>query len=209
MITYHRKTQFHTTLKHRYWSEAVKIMSRICQEAETAIDNTSRFKQIHEAIQDFDRTKRKGFKNVRIDSKDLAMAAAVVHMATSIDAALILVVSQYIPKSQRKNRVHVVPYGRHILTRSIAAMRPNSPILYATDIENTHGASQIMMHRGVQPLLLTDDVLKSNKALLRETFEMGKRMGVCMPGDPVIVVSREDLDDGRPSVPAVKIVAVE
>ena len=42
-------------------------------------------------------------------------------------------------------------------------MRPNSPILYATDIENTHGASQIMMHRGVQPLLLTDDVLKSNE----------------------------------------------
>ena len=96
-----------------------------------------------------DRSKRKDFKDVRLDSTDLAMAAAVVHMATSIEAALILVVSQYVPKSQRKSRVHVVPYGRHILTRSIAAMRPNSPILYATDIENTHGASQIMMHRGV------------------------------------------------------------
>lgn len=197
------------TAKGAYWSEAVEIMSRICREAETAIDNTSRFKQIHEAIQEYDRSKRKDFKDVRLDSKDLAMAAAVVHMATSIEAALILVVSQYVPKSQRKSRVHVVPYGRHILTRSIAAMRPNSPILYATDIENTHGASQIMMHRGVQPLLLPGDVLQSNKDLLRETFEMGKRMGVCKSGDPVIVVSREDLEDGRPAVPAVKVVAVE
>ena len=34
-------------------------------------------------------------------------------------------------------------------------------------------------------------------------------MGVCKSGDPVIVVSREDLEDGRPAVPAVKVVAVE
>ena len=40
------------TAKGAYWSEAVEIMSRICREAETAIDNTSRFKQIHEAIQE-------------------------------------------------------------------------------------------------------------------------------------------------------------
>jgi len=196
------------TAKGSYWSEAVKIMSRICQEAETAIDNTTRFKQIHEAIVEYDRLKRKTL-NIPTQSKDLAMAAAIVHMATSVDAAMILVVSQYVPKSQTKRHMHIVPYGRHILTRSIAAMRPDSPILYATENENTHGASQIMMHRGVQPLLLPAKVLESHKDLLHATFEMGKRMGVCVPGDPVIVVSREDLEDGQPAVPAVKIVAVE
>ena len=72
-----------------------------------------------------------------------------------------------------------------------------------------------MMYRGVQPLLAPRDVFQCPMELLKETFRMGKRMGVCKNGDNVVVVSREDISGATKGVgtlsgvPTVRIVTVD
>lgn len=139
------------TAKGNFPFDAVDVMGKICREAETAIDNEARFVQLQRAIVRRDQEARQEItvhsdKETIQQSKDLAVAAAAVHMANQLGAALILIISQFDPMSSSTPET----YGKHVLTRSVASLRPNSPILYATVSENVRGASQIMMHRGIQ-----------------------------------------------------------
>ena len=196
------------TAKGKYPEEAVAIMGHICREAERAIDNPTRFAQLEPEIVR-EEIKRSASST---PSKDLALAAATVHMSNQANASMIVILSQF-DRSLRDSSNS--SYGKHYLSRSVAALRPSAPIIYATDTKNTRGASQIMMYRGVQPLLAPRDIARCPMGLLKETFRMGKRMGVCKDGDNVVVVSREDVsgaskaDGTLAGVPTARIVTVE
>eukprot|EP00940_MAST-03C_sp_MAST-3C-sp2_P003072 g3072.t1 len=198
------------TAKGKYPFEAVEIMSKICREAEMAIDNSTRFKQLEPEI------RRENMRSTGMSrpTQSVAIGAAAVHLSNQCGASMIVILSQFDPILHEND---ASLYGQHEISRSVASLRPNAPIVYATDIANTRGASQIMMYRGVQPLLVPTETFRCATTLLEETFAMGKRMGVCQDGDQVVVISREDIDhptDGRQrsghlnALPTVRVVTV-
>jgi pyruvate kinase len=104
---------------------------------------------------------------------DSALASATVAAAEERDAAAIMVLT-----------------SQGVLPRLISAYRPNVPILAFCD--NTKVAKQLMLHRGVHPIHVGDELINTPTAKRGvRAIQYAKQFGMVQEGDNVVVVARE------------------
>ena len=155
------------TAKGEFPLEAVKIMGKICQEAETVIDYTTLARDIalhHAAFEERLVECSNGAHNVSAASDAISAAASLA--SSSVKASAIVVLSE----------------SGHT-ARDVARFRVPVPIIAVTQSDTV--ARQLNLSRGIFPVLSST----SEMGRMREIgVEFGKVLGLLEDGDGVVVV---------------------
>ncbi|EED94965.1 predicted protein, partial [Thalassiosira pseudonana CCMP1335] len=106
------------------------------------------------------------------NSVDGALAKSAVTAAEERDAAAIVVLTSH-----------------GVLPRLISAYRPNIPILAFCD--STKVAKQLMLHRGIHPIHVGNDIINNVPTVKRpaRAIQYAKQFGMVQEGDNVVVVT--------------------
>jgi len=154
---------------------AVKVMSKICSEAESAIDHYDLFKNI--------------MKNTPIPMSPLeSLASSAVRTAHKVRASLIIVITK-----------------EGVTARLVAKYRPSVPVLtVAIPVLTTDSltwmcsgegpARQTLITRGLIPVLAEGSTRATDSdttdEILNSAMEHAKRIGYCSPGDCIVALHK-------------------
>ena len=142
------------TAKGSYPNEALEMMSKICREAEVAIDYRSLFLDLRKATL----AQYKDGKNPN-DRRLDALATSTVVAADELDAKAIIVLT-----STGSTAIAVAKY------------HPRCPIIAVVSSEQV--ANRVLLSRGVIPLFLSDEELLDNDSAMEAALQALDDMGV-------------------------------
>lgn len=177
------------TAKGKYPMEAVRTMSLIVKEAESAIEYRELSRQLRKALQiqkDKNPSSLAHLPNSAVRMNSVAVGAVLASF--ELNAALIVVLSRT---------------GR--ACKTVSKYRPPCPILLVTD--DAHVARSGYLHRGVHPCVMESDVIalghtdpdRCIQRILLDAF----KLGMCHDGDNIVVL----MSSGRAD-PVLKLVEV-
>jgi len=146
------------TAKGKWPNEAVEMMSKICREAEGAIDYDRLFHDLAQNV-----------CSPQHSSALCSIAQAAVLSARELKAAAIVAVS-----------------GSGALPQAIAQYRPECPIIAAVPDECV--ANMLVMHRSVVPAILPQEVAHDASVALAWAVAETERMGLRQPGERLVGV---------------------
>jgi len=143
------------TAKGSYPNEALEMMSKICREAEVAIDYRSLFLDLRKATLAQYKEDGKNPEDRRLD----ALATSTVVAADELDAKAIIVLT-----STGSTAIAVAKY------------HPRCPIIAVVSSEQV--ANRVLLSRGVIPLLLSDEELLDNDSAMEAALQALDDMGL-------------------------------
>lgn len=163
------------TAKGKYPLEAVSMMGRVCQEAESAIDYPDLFESTKKAVKKLrEMPGMFGFKS-RQRSEVESIAAAAVTASLEQDADMIVVLT-----------------NNGGSAAAVAKYRPKAPILVMTSDEVVANQSQI--HRGCQSILLNS--VASQYLAVHTAMDKARELGIAGSSSRVVVVCCHASDNG-------------
>lgn len=144
------------TAKGSYPNEALEMMSKICREAEVAIDYRALFLDLRKAtLAQYKESSVLPKRDHRLD----ALATSTVVAADELDAKAIIVLT-----STGSTAIAVAKY------------HPRCPIIAVVSSEKV--ANRVLMSRGVIPLLLSEDQLVDRDSAMEAAVQALDDMGV-------------------------------
>ena len=161
------------TAKGKYPIEALTMMGRVAQEAESAIDYADQFYSTKKATQMMQAGEIKLRSRIRTEVDSMASAAVTASLEQNADIIIVLTNSG-------------------ASATAIAKYRPKAPILVMTADEHVANVSAI--HRGCQPILL--DSVSSQYLSVMTAMNQAKELGIAKTGSKAVVVACRAVEQG-------------
>jgi pyruvate kinase len=166
------------TAKGKFPVEAVRMMSRICREAEAAVNSREYSRQLRKSrVGDEENSSKRPEQltdAISIQGKLIdSISISAVLAAFELNAAMIIVLSRSGSVCHR-----------------ISKYRPPCPILLVTDVG--HVARSSYLYRGVHPALVDADTMALGRSdpdmCIAKVIQLAYKQGMCKLGDDIVVV---------------------